>query len=84
MALEKIIELQYDTELPEPLTFNETSSRKFEENWWNDIKFLAQGEFIYKDNADIMLDDTTLSTGTEDNTAISINLVIILLADISG
>ncbi len=60
-ALGQIIEPQYDTELPEPLTFDETATRKFEENWWNDIKFLAQGEFIYKDNADIMLDETTLS-----------------------
>jgi hypothetical protein len=60
-ALEKIIEDQYVLTLPEPLTFTETSTRKFEENWWNDIKFLAQGEFIYKDNADIMLDDTTLA-----------------------
>jgi hypothetical protein len=60
-ALEKIIEEHYDLTLPEPLTFTETSTRKFEENWWNDIKFLAQGEFIYKDNADIMLDDTTLA-----------------------
>jgi len=60
-ALGKIIENQYDHVLPEPLTFNETSSRTFEENWWNDIKFLAQGEYIYKDNADIMLDTTTLS-----------------------
>jgi hypothetical protein len=61
MALERIIEGQYDSTLPKPLTFTETSSRKFEENWWNDIKFLAEGEFIYKDNADIMLDETTLS-----------------------
>ncbi|MGC1389636.1 MAG: M28 family peptidase [Bacteroidales bacterium] len=61
MALNKIIEEQYDSNLPEPLTFTETSTRKFEENWWNDIKFLAQGEFIYKDNADIMLDESTLS-----------------------
>jgi hypothetical protein len=60
-SLQKIIEDQYDSVLPEPLTFSETSARKFEENWWNDIKFLAQGEFVYKDNADIMLDDTTLS-----------------------
>jgi hypothetical protein len=59
--LGKIIEEQYDSTLPEPLTFAETSTRKFEESWWNDIKFLAQGEFIYKDNADIMLDDVTLS-----------------------
>jgi hypothetical protein len=61
MALNKIIEEQYDSILPEPVTFTETSTRKFEENWWNDIKFLAQGEFIYKDNADIMLDESTLS-----------------------
>jgi len=60
-ALGKIIEERYDSTLPDPLTFNETSSRKFEENWWNDIRFLSQGEFIYKDNADIMLDETTLS-----------------------
>jgi len=59
-SLVKIIEEQYDSALPEPLTFTETSTRTFEENWWNDIKFLAQGEFIYKDNADIMLDQTTL------------------------
>ncbi len=60
-SLEKIIEEQYDSALPEPLTFSETSTRSFEENWWNDVKFLAQGEFIYKDNADMMLDETTLS-----------------------
>jgi hypothetical protein len=60
-ALDEIIEKQYDWALPEPITFTETSTRKFEENWWNDIRFLAQGEFIYKDNADIMHDDTTLA-----------------------
>jgi hypothetical protein len=60
-SLENIIEGQFNPNLPEPITFTETSTRSFEENWWNDIKFLAQGEFIYKDNADIMLDDTTLS-----------------------
>lgn len=60
-ALNDIIEKNYDPDLPEPLTFNETRLRSFEENWWNDIRFLAQGEFIYKDNADIMHDETTLS-----------------------
>jgi hypothetical protein len=59
--LEKIIEEDYDSVLPEPLTFSETSTRSFEENWWNDIKFLAEGNFINKDNADVMLDETTLS-----------------------
>ncbi len=60
-ALEEIIERQEVSVLPEPLTYTETATRRFEEAWWNDIKFLAQGEFIYKDNADIMLDETTLS-----------------------
>jgi hypothetical protein len=60
-SLENIIEEKYNQVVYEPITFTETSTRSFEENWWNDIKFLAHGEFIYKDNADIMLDDTTLS-----------------------
>ena len=59
--LEKIIEPKYSDILPEPLTYSETATRQFEEAWWNDIKYLAHGEFVYKDNADIMLDDITLS-----------------------
>jgi hypothetical protein len=55
--IEKIIE-PADTEvLPEAITFSETANRGFEENWWNDIRFLAHGEFIYKDNADIVSDN---------------------------
>jgi hypothetical protein len=60
-SLEMIIEGKYDSSLPEPLTFSESSTRTFEENWWADIKFLAEGKFINKDNADVMLDETTLS-----------------------
>lgn len=60
-ALEKIIEPQYDAEIPDSLTYSETATRRFEEDWWNDIKFLAHGAYTYKDNADIMLDETTLS-----------------------
>jgi hypothetical protein len=60
-ALNKIIEQNYDSQLPDSLTYTETATRVFEEQWWNDIKFLSQGEFVYKDNADIMLDETTLS-----------------------
>lgn len=59
--LQEIVEPRYDSSLPGPLTFSVTSARKFEVDWWNDIRFLAQGEFVYKDNADIMLDETTLS-----------------------
>ena len=59
-ALDKKIEPLNDSALPEPITYAETASRRFEESWWNDIKFLAHGEFIYKDNADIILDETNL------------------------
>jgi hypothetical protein len=60
-ALDLIIEPQNDLVPPEPMTYSETATRRFEEDWWNDIKFLAHGKFVYKDNADIMLDETTLS-----------------------
>jgi hypothetical protein len=59
--LDKIIEPKYSETFSESLTYSETASRQFEEAWWNDIKYLAHGEFVYKDNADIMLDDITLS-----------------------
>jgi hypothetical protein len=60
-TLEKIIEPKNNDLLPEPLTYVETATRRFEEAWWNDIRFLAHGEFVCKDNADIMLDETTMS-----------------------
>lgn len=58
-SLEKIIEPEEALILPESLSYSETANRKFEEAWWNDIKFLAHGEFIYKDNADIINDEAT-------------------------
>jgi hypothetical protein len=54
--LDRIIEPASEGALPGPLTYSETATRDFEERWWNDIKFLAHGEFIYKDNADIVTD----------------------------
>jgi hypothetical protein len=60
-ALLEIIETQRISVLPEAITYHETATRRFEENWWNDIRFLAHGQFINKDNADIALDSTTLS-----------------------
>lgn len=60
-ALEKMIEPQQTDDLPEAITYSETANRRFEEDWWNDIRFLAHGRFIYKDNADIMQDEATLS-----------------------
>ena len=58
--LSKIIEPEQD-QLPGSLTYASTATRRFEEEWWNDIKFLAQGQFITKDNADVVLDEITLS-----------------------
>jgi hypothetical protein len=55
--LDRIIENDSVNELAEAITFDETATRNFEENWWNDIKFLAHGDFIYKDNADIVSDE---------------------------
>lgn len=60
-AIEKIIEPIAVFQLPDSITYQKTAARRFEEAWWNDINFLAHGEFVYKDNADIMLDATTLS-----------------------
>jgi hypothetical protein len=59
--LERIIEPLNNVKLPESITYKETANRLFEENWWNDIKFLAQGNFIYKDNADIVTNVTNQS-----------------------
>jgi hypothetical protein len=60
-ALTAIIDQQPDTRLPEAITFPITATRSFEENWWNDIRYLAHGKFINKDNADVALDDATKS-----------------------
>jgi hypothetical protein len=59
--LEGIIEPDDPRSFPSPLTFQHTATRKFEEAWWNDIRHLAHGDFIYKDNADIATDQTTRS-----------------------
>jgi hypothetical protein len=45
-ALSEIIESQKMPAIPEVLTYSETATRRFEENWWNDIRYLAHGEFI--------------------------------------
>jgi hypothetical protein len=60
-SLSEIIESQNLQVLPEAITYSETATRRFEENWWNDIRYLAHGQFINKDNADIAQDSTTLS-----------------------
>lgn len=60
-SLSEIIEPENSIGLPESLTFPETATREFEVNWWNDIRYLAHGNFIYKDNADIATDNATIS-----------------------
>jgi hypothetical protein len=55
----KILEPEKEEKTEEALTFRSTASREFEEKWWNEIKFLAHGQFINKDNADIVKDDIT-------------------------
>jgi hypothetical protein len=48
-----------EPELPEPITYAQTTTRPFEEAWWNDISTLSHGQYINKDNADIVLDPVT-------------------------
>ena len=60
-ALEKMIAPQQTDDLPDAITYSETANRRFEKDWWNDIRILAHGRFINKDNADIMQDKATLS-----------------------
>ena len=44
-----------------PLTFSRTATRKYEEDFWNRIFFLACGEYVNKDNADVVQDHPTLN-----------------------
>lgn len=57
--LDSIIEPSDEMVLPEPLTYSFTANRGFEEAWWNEIKFLAHGQFVNKDNADVTTDEVT-------------------------
>ena len=60
VELEKILE-PHETKAPEAITFQNTVRREFEEQWWNDIHYLAHGKFLNKDNADTVQDSITLS-----------------------
>jgi len=42
--------------LPEPLTYEYTANRRFEETYWKTIAQLATGRFLNKDNADCVND----------------------------
>jgi hypothetical protein len=59
-VVEKMLEPEHPVTFPTPITYEVTQKRAFEESWWNDINFLAHGQFINKDNADCVQDDATL------------------------
>jgi hypothetical protein len=60
--IEKILEPKdYVPSNPNPLTYELTRKREFEEAWWNDIHFMAHGKFVNKDNADCVQDEATLN-----------------------
>lgn len=46
-------------ELPEPITYDRTATRAFEEAYWRDIMTLAHGRYENKDNADCVDDPDT-------------------------
>jgi hypothetical protein len=64
--IEKILEPAYREASP-ALTYTHTSQREFEENWWNDIRFFAHGEFANKDNADCVTNESTLKLVSDKN-----------------
>ena len=43
------------------LTFGQTAARTFEKAWWHDIRKLANGTYLNKDNADCVHDPVTLA-----------------------
>ena len=45
--------------LPKPLTFAKTARRPFEVQYWKTIAFLAEGQFLNKNNADCVGDKVT-------------------------
>ncbi len=48
-----------DRPLPEPITYDTTATRAFEEAYWNDIITLAHGRFVNKVNSDVVQDEPT-------------------------
>ena len=42
------------------LTFGKTATREFEADYWNTIAFLSAGDYVTKNNADVVIDPVTL------------------------
>jgi len=60
-AVDSLLEASsVNKEIPEFLTYSDTSTRAYEEAYWNQIFFLSHGMYINKDNADIVQDPQTL------------------------
>jgi hypothetical protein len=60
--LEKIMESpDAAKDLPQPLTYDRTATRSFEESFWRDILTLSHAHFVNKDNADCVQDQITQS-----------------------
>jgi len=60
-GLEKLVAApRANARLPEPLTYDMTATRAFEEAYWSDLLTLSQGEHVNKSNADVVQDDATL------------------------
>jgi hypothetical protein len=57
--LRQCIEPDELSRLPEPLTYHRTARRDFEVEYWNTIASLSCGEFVNKNNADVILDEPT-------------------------
>ncbi len=53
--------LRPDRPLPEPITFDATATRSYEEAYWDDILTLSHGRYPNKDNADVVQDPPTLA-----------------------
>ncbi len=45
--------------LAKDLTFAQTATRDFEAGYWNDIKFMSHGDYLTKNNADVVHDSPT-------------------------
>ena len=48
--------------VPDSLTYQQTATRAFEENYWKTIASLAEGTFLNKNNADCVDDEITRKT----------------------
>ncbi|HEX9077789.1 MAG TPA: M28 family peptidase [Anaerolineae bacterium] len=51
--------LREDPPLPDALTFDASATRAYEQSYWQDILTLSHGQYLNKDNADVVQDPPT-------------------------